>query len=76
MVCPRCGGTLETYRLNDRESLACADCGYVDSAVSHERAASKTESWEDALERFHERRAASRGTGAVRTTDGDHRATE
>ena len=76
MSCPRCGGPLETYRLRDHETPGCPDCGFVDSAVTHERAERKTESWEDALERFRERRVADRGPDDACATDGDQGATE
>jgi uncharacterized Zn finger protein (UPF0148 family) len=76
MPCPRCGGPLETYRLRDRETPVCPDCGFVDSAVSHEREGRNTESWTAALERFRERHGADRGADGLSVTDGDQGATE
>lgn len=54
MVCPRCGGPLVFYQLGDAETMACQDCTYVGIAVDHTADGGERESWDDALDRFHE----------------------
>lgn len=68
MNCPRCGGTLEVYRLGDGESRSCQDCQYVGIEVEHASEGRRSESWDDALERFRthatDRRVSSDGDTA------------
>jgi len=53
MDCPKCGSSLETYRLFDREAVSCESCGYVGVETEHGGlTAGPEESWEDALARF------------------------
>lgn len=54
MDCPRCGGSIEVYRLGDEESVICADCAYVGIPTEHRADAAMTESWDVALQRFRE----------------------
>jgi transcription elongation factor Elf1 len=63
MECPRCGGTVVVYRLDDRESRVCSDCEYVGIEVEHGTEPAEFESWEEALARFHERFASTDGDG-------------
>ena len=67
MECPRCGGTVVVYRLDDRESRVCSDCEYVGIEVEHGTEPAEFESWEEALARFHERFVPTDGDG----TEGD-----
>lgn len=52
MVCPRCGGRLETLSLGGREAHVCEDCAYVGVPVDHESERDDPESWETAIRRF------------------------
>ncbi len=54
MDCPRCGGSIEVYRLGDEESGICADCRYVGIPTEHRAEATETESWDVAFARFRE----------------------
>jgi DNA-directed RNA polymerase subunit M/transcription elongation factor TFIIS len=54
MDCPECGGSLSTYRLSSREAYVCEECGYVGIQADHHGDPEDTESWTDALRRFHE----------------------
>jgi DNA-directed RNA polymerase subunit M/transcription elongation factor TFIIS len=54
MSCDRCGGELETYELEGRETRSCRDCGYVDVPVRHEPSEHEHESWDNAISRFQE----------------------
>ena len=53
MACPRCGGALISYQLGDAETVVCRDCVYVGITVDHTADGGETESWDDALDRFH-----------------------
>lgn len=53
--CPRCGSTLERLSLGDVTTVACSRCGFADVPVEMESEGRDFESWQDALERFHER---------------------
>lgn len=59
MDCPRCGGTIEVFRLGDGESVICPDCAYVGIPTEHGADTAETESWDVALRRFRE---AARGS--------------
>ena len=61
MECPRCGGTVIVFRLDDRESRVCSDCEYVGIEVEHGAEQPEFESWKEALARFHERFASADG---------------
>ncbi|MHC3437822.1 hypothetical protein ACYJ1Y_06870 [Natrialbaceae archaeon A-gly3] len=53
--CPRCGEPLERLSLGDVTTVACNRCGFADVPVEIESERRDIESWQDALERFHER---------------------
>ena len=53
--CPRCGEPLERLSLGDVTTVACSRCGFADVPVEIESQRRDIESWQDALERFHER---------------------
>jgi len=52
MECPRCGGRLTRYRLDDRETVGCKQCAYVGVSVDHTATRGPPESWDDAIDRF------------------------
>jgi len=52
MECPRCGGTLIRYRLDERETVGCQECAYVGVTVDHTNTRGPPESWDDAIDRF------------------------
>ena len=52
MECPRCGGTLARYRLDEREAVGCQECAYVGVSVDHTAEHGPPESWDDAIDRF------------------------
>jgi ribosomal protein L37E len=52
MDCPRCGGSLERYSFGERETEACADCGFLDVPADHRYQLQTWESWDDALKRY------------------------
>jgi len=52
MECPRCGGRLTRYRLDDRETVGCQQCAYVGVSVDHTATHGPPESWDDAIDRF------------------------
>lgn len=70
MDCPECGGRLVDYRLGDRDAVGCEDCGYVGIDAEHRGRPTERESWDDALDRFYHRRAASAANEGERTDDG------
>ena len=55
MECPRCGGRLTRYRLDERQAVGCQECAYVGVSVDHTADNGRPESWDDALDRFQER---------------------
>jgi hypothetical protein len=70
MDCPRCGGTIITYQLDDQESYVCDDCEYVGIDVDHGATPEEVESWDEAMMRFYERfSGGGAGDGA---TSGKH----
>lgn len=71
MPCERCGGTLERYELGENRAGVCANCGFVDVAVSHEREAPPAESWAEAIDRFNDRHDEDRTVRTIRTTADD-----
>jgi len=52
MKCPRCGGRLTRYRLDERETVGCQACEYVGVSVDHTAEHGRPESWDDAIDRF------------------------
>lgn len=58
LACPRCGGPVERWRLDDRETVSCEDCAYQGVPVGPHDDGTERESWDEALERFRERVAA------------------
>ncbi|MDS0258231.1 hypothetical protein NDI56_02270 [Haloarcula sp. S1CR25-12] len=54
MMCPRCGGRLTRYRLDERETVGCQECEYVGVSVDHTAEHGRPESWDDAIDRFQE----------------------
>ena len=52
MNCPRCGGALTRYRLDERETVGCESCEYIGVSVDHTVEGSRPESWDDAIDRF------------------------
>lgn len=53
--CPRCGAVLDEYATDEAEEYVCSDCGYVGVPVEHTSDREKTESWDEAFERFAEK---------------------
>lgn len=86
MNCPRCGGTVTIYQLDDRESHICGDCEYVGIDVEHGTKPEEVESWDEAMMRFYERfsgatdgetsvgnKPANQQLSAVKRVSGDER---
>jgi len=69
MDCPRCGGTLSSYRLADAETVACDDCIYVGVPVDHTSEGHQRESWTEALDRFYQRHHTSADDETAPTSD-------
>jgi hypothetical protein len=46
---------MERYRLQDREAVVCASCGFTDVAADLTHEERSVESWEAAFERFYEK---------------------
>ena len=65
MTCPRCGGSLTTYRLDRHQADSCEECGFV--GITRLRAADtdEAESWEDALMRIDSDTPAPAATRTV-----------
>ena len=53
MECPRCGGELTVYRLGGESSWVCKECGSVGVETEHGSEPERTETWEQALQRFY-----------------------
>ncbi|AUX08581.1 small CPxCG-related zinc finger protein [Halalkaliarchaeum desulfuricum] len=53
MECPRCGGALTVYRLGGESSWVCQECGSVGVETEHGSEPERTETWEQALQRFY-----------------------
>jgi ribosomal protein S27AE len=68
--CPRCGGTIITYQLDDQESYVCDECEYVGIDVDHGATSEEVESWDKAMIRFYER--GSGGGESDGATSGEH----
>jgi transcription elongation factor Elf1 len=51
MKCPRCGNELERYTLDGRETVSCANCGYIGVPVEHRGEHARVETWAEALDR-------------------------
>jgi transcription elongation factor Elf1 len=51
MECPRCGNGLDRYTLDGRETVSCANCGYVGVPVEHRGEHARVETWAEALDR-------------------------
>jgi len=66
MECPRCGGRLTRYRLDDRETMGCQQCAYVGVSVDHTATRGPPESWDDAIDRFK-----TQGQSVTRVTRAD-----
>jgi len=72
MPCDRCGGRLVEYELQGRVSTVCEECESIDVLVEHEPQSRPSESWDEALDRFHERSQQSDDADAAvatRTTE-------
>lgn len=54
MDCPRCGGSLSEYRLDERAATVCEDCGYLDLAAELNGEPEANESWDEALSRYQD----------------------
>lgn len=52
--CPRCEAALTTFTLSGIEAFTCEKCGYVGVEVDHSGEPTGVESWDDALQRFHD----------------------
>jgi len=52
MDCPRCGGSLDAYTLQENRALRCADCGWTgtEADLADVEGVGPSESWEEALE--------------------------
>jgi DNA-directed RNA polymerase subunit M/transcription elongation factor TFIIS len=57
--CPRCGAVLDEYATDDKQEYVCSDCGYVGVPVEHTSESEETESWDEAFERFAERKSGN-----------------
>lgn len=57
MECPRCGGGLTVYRLGGESSWVCKECGSVGVETEHGSEPVRTETWEQALQRFYAQHA-------------------
>lgn len=53
MNCPRCGGSVVSYSLQESESYLCEGCGYVGITAEHDPSKRHSESWDDVLDRFY-----------------------
>lgn len=51
MSCPRCGGSLATYRLERQHAEVCEECGFVGITRLRGEDTVEQESWEDAVTR-------------------------
>lgn len=58
MRCPRCGGSLATFAIEeaDESAVVCESCGFAGVPASHHSERADEESWERAIERFDEAR--------------------
>jgi hypothetical protein len=58
MRCPRCGGSLATFAVEegDESAVVCESCGFTDVSAEHGSELADSESWERAIERFDETR--------------------
>lgn len=55
MECPRCGGSLTTFTLAGSRATVCESCEYVGVPADHRpEPHDESESWQEALERFHD----------------------
>jgi Zn ribbon nucleic-acid-binding protein len=56
MDCPQCEAedALTTYTDGEREAFVCENCGYVGIPADHRGEAGESETWADAVSRFHE----------------------
>ena len=55
MDCPRCGTELTTISIDGGSAAAyCDNCGFANIEMSPASAQPESETWDDALERFHD----------------------
>ncbi|RNJ26311.1 hypothetical protein [Halosegnis longus] len=52
MDCPRCGGDVTVFELDEAVSQVCEECSHVGVLADHRREDAPIESWDDALTRF------------------------
>jgi hypothetical protein len=69
MDCPRCGEPLESYRLDDSETVVCGNCTYLGIPVDHKREGQVRESWDDAIDRFQEQQQTVKKVTEIGDTD-------
>lgn len=74
MSCPRCGGDLIEYRLDDRQARKCDTCGFVGIPIDHHGSPAPSETWAEALRRFRRQHGAdSAAYRTLRIGDGRYR---
>jgi hypothetical protein len=69
MDCPRCGGHVTVFELEEAVSRVCEDCSYVGVLVDHRPEDASLESWDDALDRFQTLFPDSIPDGTARVDD-------
>lgn len=69
MDCPRCGGNVTVFELDEAVSQVCEDCSYVGVLADHRREDVAIESWDDALTRFQTAFPDSVPDGVARVDD-------
>jgi len=69
MPCDRCGGRLVEYELQGRVSTVCEECESIDVLVEHGPPSRPSESWDEALDRFHEQVRQSDDADAASATE-------
>lgn len=55
MDCPRCGSKITEYRLGEEVAYNCTSCQFVNIQVDHGAETQSRETWDDAVDRFHDR---------------------
>ena len=71
MECPRCGGELTVYRLGGESSWVCRECGSVGVETEHGSEPARTETWEQAIQRFYAQHAGPDDGESASPDDGE-----
>jgi hypothetical protein len=68
MHCPRCGGDLASFTIEEaaRTAVACENCGFADTPASHRPDGDDPESWDEAVSRFENAPQRNRTCRTVR----------